>query len=56
MRPKLNADRTVVMTKEGFIPWDAENNRPFDHEGEAGRIVAEALAEYGMTEPDPETT
>lgn len=53
MRPTLSAAGACVITDCGSIPWDAERGRPIDHEGEAGRLYARALAEYGMTEPDP---
>ena len=53
MRPTLSAAGACVITDCGSIPWDAERGRPIDHEGEAGRLYARALAEHGMTEPDP---
>lgn len=54
MRPIFDADPpTFVITDDGHIPWDADNNRPCDDAGEAGRIYRHALADNGMIAPDP---
>lgn len=56
MRPAFSADTSCVVTDYGSIPWDAEHGRPLDHEAEAGRLYAQALADHGMMAPDPYVT
>ncbi len=54
MRPIFDGDppRNVV-TDFGVIPWDAQSNQPVDVGYQAGRLYARALADHGMTVPDP---
>ena len=57
MRPTFSADKSVVHTDMGAIPWDVENDRVMDHVGdhmgEAGRLYQQMLDENDMTYPDP---
>ena len=53
MRPTFSADKSVVHTDNGTIPWDVENDRVQDHTGEAGRLYQAALDQNEMTYPDP---
>src|SRR4051812_22845361 len=52
MRPMLDGQGHVV-TDFGFIPWDEAGQRPVDPDGEGGRLYRRALADDGMTAPDP---
>jgi hypothetical protein len=56
MRPRFSTtDKAAVFIAEGVgLPWDRTENRPFFANSEAHEAnYYAALAEHGMTEPDP---
>lgn len=53
MIPTLDKSGRVVIVDGLSIPWDAENNRPIDYTGEAGRVWQSIKNEEGISDPAP---